>query len=119
MRDYDFKLTEPSESSRSSEKGCRCSVAVGFLLVLLAIAIAVGVGIIVHFAGKPADVTCNYNLEGLAVSETNILQCAGLAAGNNRNICKYSYGLSLHRKLINTGHYRPTSETPFKWRFTS
>ena len=88
MRDYDFKLSEYESKSPSEEKGCRCSVAVGFLLVLLAIAIAVGVGIIVHFAGKPGDVNCNYNLEGLAVSDTNILQCAGLAAGNNRNICK-------------------------------
>lgn len=87
MRDYDFKLSEYESKSPSEEKGCRCSVAVGFLLVLLAIAIAVGVGIIVHFAGKPGDVNCNYNLEGLAVSDTNILQCAGLAAGNNRNIC--------------------------------
>ena len=92
MRDYDFKLSDSYDTRSSGNgKGCHCSVAVGFLLVLLAIAIAVGVGIIVHFAGKPADVTCNYNLEGLAVSDTNILQCAGLAAGNNRNICKYMY----------------------------
>ena len=87
--DYDFQLAEDS-GPRSSygSKGCRCSIAVGFLLVILAVAIAVGVGIIVHFAGDKGDVTCNYNFEGLAVSDTNILQCAGLAAGNNRNICK-------------------------------
>ena len=89
MRDYDFKLSEDSGPRSSYDnKGCRCSVAVGFLLVLLAIAIAVGVGIIVHFAGGKDDVTCNYNMQGSAVSDANVLQCAGLAAGNNRNICE-------------------------------
>ncbi|GFO47453.1 aminopeptidase n [Plakobranchus ocellatus] len=63
-------------SKNDSGRGCRVSIALGFVLILLAVLVAVGVGLIVHFAendGKQ-EVVCKCELTGSGIG-------AGTGAG--------------------------------------